>query len=219
MSPIPTVLCFYFMFKIRAGIRRPDHACRFPGLRIPVQRACLFSASPQQAQHTSKKYLALAHRVLLRRALTVAVFSTTHPILHRAAPPSSAALLPASHTIHRRATAAAHRPLCALRCCWRAVKVLPTPSFPVRRSWPLRCAISKRRCCDESTCYKAYVSSVSDILEVHCNVLYGCCKVDRGRCTCCFRGMAEVFQRFVQSVSSIPDICCKCSDLDVTYVS
>jgi hypothetical protein len=72
---------------------------------------------------------------------------------------------------------------------------------------------------------KAHVTSVclsvSDVFEVHCNVLYGCCKVDRGRCTCCkcFRGMVEVFQRFVQNVSSVPDVCCKCSDLDVAYVS
>ena len=45
--------------------------------------------------------------------------------------------------------------------------------------------------------------------------------VDRGCCTCCkcFRGMLQVFQRFVQNVSSVPDVCCKCSDLDVAYVS
>jgi hypothetical protein len=124
---------------------------------VPPDHACLFilCVSPT-AQHTSKNYfsIALVHRVLLRRALTVVVFSTAHPILHRAAPPSSAALLPAPHTIHRRATAAAHRSPCALRCCWGDVKVLPTPPFPARRSWPLRCATLERRCCDESTCYK-----------------------------------------------------------------
>jgi hypothetical protein len=43
-------------------------------------------------------------------------------------------------------------------------------------------------------------------------------KVDR-ECCKCFRGMLRVFQKFVQNISSIPDVCCKRSDLDVAYVS
>jgi hypothetical protein len=31
--------------------------------------------------------------------------------------------------------------------------------------------------------------------------------------------MLQVFQRFVQNVSSVLDVCCKHSDLDVAYVS
>ena len=46
-------------------------------------------------------------------------------------------------------------------------------------------------------------------------------KVDQECCICCkcFRGMLQVFQRFVQNISSILDVCCKRSDLDVAYVS
>jgi hypothetical protein len=55
---------------------------------------------------------------------------------------------------------------------------------------------------------KAHVASIclniSDVLEV-------CCKY--------FRGMLQVFHRFVQNVSSVPDVCCKRSDLDVAYIS
>jgi hypothetical protein len=40
-------------------------------------------------------------------------------------------------------------------------------------------------------------------------------KVDRGCCKC-YRNM---LQKFVQNVSSVSDICCKCFDLDVAYVS
>jgi hypothetical protein len=50
---------------------------------------------------------------------------------------------------------------------------------------------------------KAYVSSVSDVSEICCN---------------CFIWMLQVFERFVQNISSIPDICCKRSNLDVAYV-
>ena len=46
-------------------------------------------------------------------------------------------------------------------------------------------------------------------------------KVDQRYCICCkcFIGMLQVFKRFVQNVSSVLDVCCKRSDLDVAYVS
>jgi hypothetical protein len=49
-------------------------------------------------------------------------------------------------------------------------------------------------------------------------------KVDWGCCTCCicckcFRDILEVFKRFLQNVSFVPDVCCKCFGLDVGYVS
>jgi NAD(P)H-nitrite reductase large subunit len=68
---------------------------------------------------------------------------------------------------------------------------------------------------------QAYVSSISDVLEVCYKFYIDVAKVGQGCGTCCkcFRGILQVFQKFVQNISSIPDICCKRSDLDVAYVS
>ena len=54
----------------------------------------------------------------------------------------------------------------------------------------------------------AYVASISE----------ACCKSRSGCCICCkcFRG---ILRAFVQSVSSVSDICCKHFDMNVAYVS
>jgi hypothetical protein len=62
-----------------------------------------------------------------------------------------------------------------------------------------------------SICFKCF-RRVRDMLQMfHMDVV----KVDQGYCTCC----SKCFIGVVQNVSSIPDICCKCSDLDVAYIS
>jgi hypothetical protein len=48
-------------------------------------------------------------------------------------------------------------------------------------------------------------------------VSYGCYKIRSGMLR--MLHMLQVFQRFVQNISSVADVCCKRSDLDVAYVS
>ena len=126
------------------------------------------------------------------------------------------------------------RPQLVVRCCYvpcpiprphrRAAGVLPTPLFTTRRSWPLltpwppRHAISARRYCDESARCKRMFQVFQTFQRYVAIASYECCKRRWGCCKC-FRGMLRVFQRFVQNISSVPDVRCKCSDLDVTYIS
>jgi hypothetical protein len=44
--------------------------------------------------------------------------------------------------------------------------------------------------------------------------LYGCCTC----CICC-KCFGDILEEFVQNISSIPDVCCKCFDPEVAYVS
>jgi hypothetical protein len=137
----------------------------------------------------------LAHGVLPRRVLAAAAFSAVHPILRRSpfvtVPRHPRCCAPCSHAPSPART-----------------EVLLTPPFPTRRSWPLRRTASARRCYDESTCCKRIFQVFHRYVVI---VSYGCCK--------CFIGVLQVFQRFVQNVSSVPDTCCKRSDLNIAYVS
>jgi hypothetical protein len=59
-----------------------------------------------------------------------------------------------------------------------------------------------------------YVSSVSYRC---CKSRSGCCKSRSRYCTCC-NGYARMFQVYVLNVSSVSNICCKCSHLDVAHI-
>ena len=56
--------------------------------------------------------------------------------------------------------------------------------------------------------FQRYVASVS------CK----CCKSRSGCCICCTCSKS-MLQAFVQNISSVPNVCCKCFDLVVAYVS
>jgi hypothetical protein len=130
--------------------------------------------------HLSQKYLliALIHRVLLRRVLAIAVLPAAHPISRCAARlPNPVPGSISRHALHRRAMLhlpPRPRPLQLTACRAPAAthcdsspahaEVLPFPtrrSCPLSTPWPLRCATSAMRCCDE-----LHVASVS---EVCCN--------------------------------------------------
>ena len=97
----------------------------------------------------------------------------------------------------------------------------PTSSIPVN-STRRRASIAKQQ---GDVALKALVSMFKRIFQVFqmfqryvTSVSYGCCKSTSGCCICCkcFTGM---LQTFVQSVSSVSNVCCKRFDLDVAYVS
>jgi len=84
----------------------------------------------------------------LRRAFATTVFLVVHPISRRA--PAAAHRVPSPLPLsHPRA-----------QVLLGSAEVLPTPSFPTRRSWPLstpwppQYTTTSRRCCDENTCCK-----------------------------------------------------------------
>jgi hypothetical protein len=159
----------------------------------------------------------LAHRVLLRHALATTVFPAVHPISRHVAPASSAALHLASRPYpappppspcrapspHRARSSS----LCAMphpRACRVVARVLPTPLFPTRRSWPPQCATWARRCCDESVCFK-YFRRFRGMLQCFIWMLHMCvyvASVSKVRCKC-FWGLLKIFYMFQTYVTSV----------------
>ena len=142
-------------------------------------------------------------------------------------------LHPLPRPLHRVAPCPIHVPTC--RSSSHHVEVLPTPSFPTRRSWSLSTLASPQRSTSArdimrsgvarprvgfSGCTSCSLPSL-DVASACCKHMFQvfymyvasvsceCCKTRLGCCICC-NGYTHMLQASVPNISDVSDGCCTC---------